>query len=256
MKGSGVIIQSVDRAIQIIDFFTGPQSELGITEIAERMGLGKSTVYGLVNTLLQAGYLEQNVENKRYRLGLRLFELGSIVQSRMDVREIARPYLEELSKTFNMTVHMGIYRDWEMVYIDKVDSPNTRIVYSQVGKRAPMYCTGIGKAVLANMSTADIQYILRTQPLEMLTEHTLTESEQIMKELEEIRSRGYAVDNEEVELGLRCVAVPVYDYRKKPIAAISISSAAAYLNDEKIRQAAVGLQKTAKEISKRMGYST
>lgn len=76
-----------------------------------------------------------------------------------------------------------------------------------------------------------------------------------MKELEEIRSRGYAVDNEEVELGLRCVAVPVYDYRKKPIAAISISSAAAYLNDEKIRQAAVGLQKTAKEISKRMGYS-
>lgn len=255
MKGQGVIIQSVDRAVQIIDFFTGPQAELGITEISERMGLGKSTVYGLVNTLLKAGYLEQNSENKRYRLGLRLFELGSIVQSRMDVREIARPYLEKLSKTFNMTVHMGIYRDWEMVYIDKVDSPNTRIVYSQVGKRAPMYCTGIGKAVLAHMSMADIQYILKTQPLEALTEHTLTEPEKIFKELESIREQGYAVDNEEVELGLKCVAVPVYDYRQKPIAAVSISSAAAYLKEDKILEAAGALQKTAKEISKKMGYS-
>lgn len=254
MKGQGVIIQSVDRALQIIDFFTGPQSELGITEISELIGLGKSTVYGLVNTLLKAGYLEQNPENKRYRLGIRLFELGSIVQSRIDVREIARPYLEKLSMDFNMTVHMGIYRDWEMVYIDKVDSPNTRIVYSQVGKRAPMYCTGIGKAVLAGMSPADIQYILKTQPLEALTEHTLTEPDSILDELEKVRKQGYAVDNEEVELGLRCVAVPVYDYHKKPVAAVSISSAAAYLNDDKIIDAAKALQETAKEISKKMGY--
>lgn len=253
MKGPGVIIQSVDRALQIIDFFTGPQAELGITEIAERMGLGKSTVYGLVNTLLKAGYLEQNPENKRYRLGLRLFELGSIVQSRMDVREIARPYLEALSQKFHMTVHMGIYRDWEMVYIDKVDSPNTRIVYSQVGKRAPMYCTGIGKAVLANMSPADVRYILDSRPLEPLTVHTLTKPEEILEELERVRTNGYAVDNEEVELGLRCVAVPVYDYRKKPVAAVSISCAAAYLNEAKILEAATALGETAKEISKRLG---
>lgn len=254
MKGQGVIIQSVDRAVQIIDFFTGEQAELGITEIAERIGLGKSTVYGLVNTLLKAGYLEQNAENKKYRLGLKLFELGSIVQNRMDIREVARPYLEILSKTFNMTVHMGIYRDWEMVYIDKVDGPNTRIVYSQVGKRAPMYCTGIGKAVLANMSPADIQYILRMQPLEALTEHTLTEPEKILAELEKIRTRGYSVDDEGVELGLRCVAVPIYDYHKKPIAAVSISSAAAYLDNDKVLKAADKLKKTAKEISRKMGY--
>lgn len=254
MKGQGVIIQSVDRAVQIVDFFTGPQAELGITEIAERIGLGKSTVYGLVNTLLKAGYLEQNEENKKYRLGLKLFELGTIVQNRMDVREIARPYLETLSKIFNMTVHMGIYRDWEMVYIDKVDGPNTRIVYSQVGKRAPMYCTGIGKAVLAHMSPADIQYILSRQPLETLTEHTLTDSERILEELEQIRLRGYAVDEEEVELGLRCVAVPIYDCHRKPVAAVSISSAAAYLDDEKILEAAAELKKTAKEISRKMGY--
>ncbi len=254
MRGQGVIIQSVDRAVQIIDLFTGRQAELGITEISEHMCLGKSTVYGLVNTLLKAGYLEQNEENKKYRLGLRLFELGSIVQSRIDVREISRPYLEELSKYFDMTVHMGIYRDWEMVYIDKVDGQHTRIVYSQVGKRAPMYCTGIGKAVLANMNRADVEYILKTQPMEALTEHTLTTPEAVSRELELTRDRGYAVDNEEVELGLRCVAVPVFDYRKKPVAAISISSAAAYLTEERIQEVMVKLRETAGNISKKMGY--
>ncbi len=256
MKGQGVIIQSVDRALQIVDLFDGPEASLGITEISERMCLGKSTVYGLVNTLMKAGYLEQDQENKKYRLGIRLFELGSIVQSRIDVREIARPYLEELSRKFAMTVHMGIYQDWEMVYIDKVDGLNTRIIFSQIGKRAPMYCTGIGKAVLANMSPADIEFILKRQPPEAFTEHTLTSVQDIMGELEKIKKRGYAVDNEEVELGLRCVAVPIFDYRKQPAAAISISSAAAYLTDEKIEEAVGDLQKTALNISKKIGYGS
>lgn len=256
MKGQGVIIQSVDRALQIVDLFDGPEASLGITEIAERMCLGKSTVYGLVNTLLKDGYLEQDQENKKYRLGIRLFELGCIVQSRIDVREIARPYLEELSKKFEMTVHMGIYQDWEMVYIDKVDGMKTRIIFSQIGKRAPMYCTGIGKAVLANMNPADIEFVLKRQPPEAFTEHTLTSVEDIMEELDQIKKRGYAVDNEEVELGLKCVAVPIFDYRKKPIAAISISSAAAYLTDEKIAEAISDLQRTSYNISKKMGYGS
>ncbi len=254
MKNQGVIIQSVDRALQIVELFAGVQEEIGITELAQMMGLGKSTIYGLVNTLMKAGYLEQNPENKKYRLGLRLFELGTIVQSRMDIREIARPYLEKLSETFDMTVHMGIYRDWEMVYIDKVDSPKTRIVYSQVGKRAPMYCTGIGKAVLANMNPKDIRYILDSQALEALTPHTLTDKEDILKELEIIREKGYAVDREEVEIGLKCVAVPIYDDKRRPVAAVSISGAAAWLDEQKISEAAQKLMQTAGEISKRLGY--
>ena len=160
MKQQSVIIQSVDRALQILDCFAGLIQELGITELSTKMGLVKSTIYGLVNTLLMYGYLEQNPENKRYRLGLKLFELGSIVQGRMDIREIAKPYLRELSGQFHMTVHMGIYRDGEVVYIDKMDSPDTRIIYSQVGKRAPMYCTGIGKAIFANMEKNEIDHLL------------------------------------------------------------------------------------------------
>lgn len=254
MKEQGVIIQSVDRAIQILELFTGPLTELGITEIAQRMGLGKSTVYGLVNTLLAAGYLEQNPDNKRYRLGLKLFQLGSIVQERMNVREIALPYLRMISEEFGMTVHMGLYRDWEVVYIDKVDAPNTRIVYSQVGKRAPMYCTGIGKAVLANLKEGDIRYILDTQPREALTRYTITDIPKLMEELRKIRENGYAMDQEEVEIGLRCIAVPIFDFQKKPVAAISISSTAARMEDTDSRQAAARLRRIALDISGKLGY--
>jgi len=255
MKQQGVIIQSVNRALQILDCFSGPITELGITELATRMELGKSTIYGLVNTLLVSGYLEQNPENKRYHLGLKLFEMGSLVQSRMNIREIAKPFLKELSDKFQMTVHMGIYRDGEVVYIDKMDSPNTRIVYSQVGKRAPMYCTGIGKAIFAYMSETEIEHLLMTQDRQLFTQYTLVEAEKIIEELNQIKKQGYAVDNEEVELGLRCVAVPIFDYQAKPIAAISISSSIAILNEERMRDISLEICKVALDISNKLGYN-
>lgn len=250
----GVTIQSVERALKILECFTGNISEIGITDIAAAMGLGKSTVFGLVNTLVQEGYLEQNPENKRYRLGLKLFELGCIVQNRMDMREIARPYLKKLSEHFKMTVHMGLYKDQEVVYIDKMDAPDTRIVYSQVGKRAPMYCTGIGKAVLAQLEKEDADLILKRQEKEALTPYTKTEETDISEELERIRQKGYATDEEEVELGLKCVAVAIKDYQGKPVAAISISSSAVQMTEEKKAEAALELKKAAFDISRRLGY--
>lgn len=252
--GQGITIQSVERAFHILDCFTGSISELGITDISRQMGLGKSTIYGLVNTLVQEGYLEQNPENKCYRLGIKLFEMGCIVQERMDIREIAKPYLKELSSCFKMTVHMGLYKDYEVVYIDKVDAPDTRIVYSQVGKRAPMYCTGIGKAVLAELEQPEIEFLLEGQKRESLTSHTLTEKDDIIRELEEIRQRGYAIDNEEVELGLKCVASAIYDYQGKPAAAISISSSAVRMTEEQIEEVSRKLKKAAADISRKLGY--
>ncbi|MCI9176325.1 MAG: IclR family transcriptional regulator [Lachnospiraceae bacterium] len=250
----GITIQSVARAFQILECFTGSVSEIGITDISRQMGLGKSTVYGLVNTLVQEGYLEQNPENKCYRLGLKLFEMGCIVQERMDIREIAKPYLKELSSSFKMTVHMGLYKDYEVVYIDKVDAPDTRIVYSQVGKRAPMYCTGIGKAVLAELEQREIDFLLDGQEREQLTPHTLTGKEDIIRELGEIRRRGYAIDNEEVELGLKCVASAIYDYQGKPAAAISISSSAVRMDEERMEEISRKLKRAAGEISRKLGY--
>lgn len=250
----GVTIQSVERALQILEYLSGPISEVGVTDIASYMGLGKSTVYGLVNTLVQEGYLEQNPDNKRYRLGLKLFEMGCIVQERMDIREIARPYLKELSEHFRMTVHMALYKDHEVVYIDKMDAPDTRIVYSQVGKRAPMYCTGIGKAVLAELNPEEADWILSSQELEALTPNTMTKKDEILNSLENIRKKGYSTDHEEVELGLRCVAAAIHDYQGRPTAAISISSSAVKMTEEKMEEAALQVKRAAAEISKRIGY--
>ena len=143
----GVIVQSVARALTMVSCFAN-DAELGISEIAERMDLSKSTTYGLINTLTVFGYLEQT-ENKKYRLGLKLFELGNLVQSRMDIRMEAKPYCQLLADKYRTTVHLATFSEGEIIYIDKVDNNSSVVVYSQIGKRAPMYCTGVGKAILA-----------------------------------------------------------------------------------------------------------
>ncbi len=254
MKEKGIIIQSVDRALQILECFTGPIRELGITEISKEMGLGKSTVYGLVNTLMEAGYLEQNPDNKRYRLGLKLFIMGSLVQGRMDIREIAKPHLKSLAERFQMTVHMGLYRDGEVVYIDKQDSPNARVIYSQVGKLAPMYCTGIGKAVFANLPESERDFLLSNQIRRALTINTKIDEAIISEELQRVLIQGYAVDDQEVELGLRCIAAPIFDGHRKVVAAISVSSSTAMLHEENMDEIAQEVKQVAFEISKQLGY--
>lgn len=168
----GVIVQSVARALTMISCFAN-DTELGISEIAERMDLSKSTTYGLVNTLTAFGYLEQT-ENKKYRLGLKLFELGNLVQSRMDVRMEARPYCQLLADKYRTTVHLATHSEEEIIYIDKVDNNSSVVVYSQIGKRAPMYCTGVGKAILAFLPEEYMEKYVLSRPLTKMTEHTIT----------------------------------------------------------------------------------
>lgn len=255
MAKEGVTVQSVKRAMMILECFTGPLKEMGITELANAMELSKSTLFGLVNTLLNEGYLEQNPENKKYRLGLKLFEMGSLVQRRMDIRQITRPYLEILSNRFCLTVHMAVYSSGEVVYIDKMDVPDAIIIYSQIGKRAPLHCTGIGKAILSYLPEAEIELLLQRKFLTKHTEHTIIEPEQLREELNRAHFSGFAVDNEEIEIGLRCVAAPIFDFQGRPIAALSISGAASQMTEEKILEISCDLKKVTVEISKKLGYN-
>ena len=221
--------------------------------MSHAMGLGKSTIYGLVNTLLSYGYLEQNQENKRYRLGLKLFKLGSLVQQRMDIRDISRPYLKMLSEQFNMTVHMG-YIVTMRLFILINGLAQHLITYSQVGERAPMHCTGIGKAVLSYLEQDERERILRNMHCEPFTKHTIVDKDKLAEELDLIRARGYAVDNEEIELGLRCVAVPIFNDQGRPVAAISISSSTAHLDEAKVCETASAIKEVAYSISRKLGY--
>ena len=248
----GVVVQSVARALNIIECFSD-DTELGVSDLAERMALSKSTVYGLINTLTAFGYLEQ-VENKKYRLGVKLFELGNLVQSRMDVRLEARPYCELLAEKYRTTVHLAAYSEDEIIYIDKVDNTNSVVVYSRAGKRAPMSCTGVGKAILAFLPEEFIETYIASKPLRSMTEHTITTREGLLEELAKIREQGYAVDDEEIEPGLHCIAAPIFNHRRRPQMAISISFPYGRMWDLDWDQAIQDVRYYASQISERLGY--
>ena len=248
----GVIVQSVARALTMISCFAN-DTELGISEIAERMDLSKSTTYGLVNTLTAFGYLEQT-ENKKYRLGLKLFELGNLVQSRMDVRMEARPYCQLLADKYRTTVHLATHSEGEIIYIDKVDNNSSVVVYSQIGKRAPMYCTGGGKAILAFLPEEYMEKYVLSRPLIKMTEHTITTGDRLLKELEQVRERGYAVDDEEIEPGLHCIAAPIFNHKRQPQMAISMSFPYGRMWDLDWEQAVRDVLYYAKQTSERLGY--
>jgi DNA-binding IclR family transcriptional regulator len=251
------LIQSVERALEILGLMgTSLKGELGITEIASRMGLNKSTVFGLVETLVNRGYIEQNRETKRYRLGIRLFEMGSLVQRRMDIRVEARPYCQELSEKYHSTVHVAACYDFEVIYIDKVDCPDEAVQYSQIGRRAPMYCTGVGKAILANLPDGERNLFYEKVVFQRFTAKTITSRDALEEELAEVRKCGFALDNEEIQPGLRCVAAPIYNYQGYPQGAISVSKHLNTLSEDMQMMISRDIVGVARQISYRLGYKT
>jgi len=251
-RNKGVVVQSVARALEIIACFED-SAELGISQLSELMGLSKSTIYGLTNTLVSFGYLEQ-CESKKYRLGLRMFELGNMIQRRMDVRQEARPWCQILAEKYCTTVHLAAHSDGEIIYIDKVDSSNSVVVYSQVGKRAPMYCTGVGKAILAHLPHEEQERYIRSCSLTKMTEHTISTAEQLREELKIVHMCGYAIDSEEIELGLQCIAAPIFNYRRQPQMAISVSFPYGRLHDVEKEEVVRDVLQYAEKISERIGY--
>lgn len=248
------IIQSVDRALSILDLFDEYDKELRLTEINERMGLHKSTVHSLLKTLQMHHYIEQNPENGKYCLGMKLFERGHYVIQSMDLRNVAKEHLVELSKETNKTVHLVILDGKEGIYIDKVESSNATVLYSKIGRRVPIHSSGVGKALVAFKTSEELEKILDGYDYIQQTQNTLTDKGSFLTELETIRERGYATDNEENEPGVYCVAMPVRDYTGQVIAAISSSTAVSQVTNHVVEKSVENLKRTAAQISKKMGY--
>lgn len=239
----GTIVQSVMRAVSILHCFE-EEAELGITEISRIIGLHKSTTSGLVHTLLQAGFLAKNPKTDKYKLGLTLFSLGTLVQS--DLRSIAEPFLLKLVEQAKETINLVIQDGDNVVYISKMESPHSMRICTQIGKRMPMYCTAVGKSMLAFLDTEEVRSILNKSKLEKFTENTKTDPEEIMADLSIIRSKGYAMDEEELEYGLTCVAVPIFNRQGHPIASISASGPTSRM-DKKLKEKCCKLLRTASE---------
>lgn len=251
-KKAGVQVQSIARAAEIIQCFR-THTELGISEIASEMNLNKSTVYGLVNTLMSYGYLEQNSVTKKYRLGIIFFELGNLFLSRIDIRSEAKELCVPLASKYPATVHIATYSDGEVIYIEKLDRGNSLISASNIGKRAQMHCTGVGKAILAHLPSHYIDQYLRF-PLKKLTENTITTREQLDTALEEIRKSGVAMDQEEIEVGLSCIAAPVLQQNGEPILAISLSFPYGRIRDVDPETVKQDLLNCTRTLSARLGY--
>lgn len=252
-KRRGVQVQSVARAAEIIRCFL-KEPELGISEIAAEMDLNKSTVFGLVNTLTSYGYLEQVESNKKYRLGITLFELGNLVLSRIDVRSEAKEICAPLAAKYPATVHIATHSEGEVIYIEKMDRGNTLISASNVGRRAPMHCTGVGKAMLAYLPEEYLQQRVFNRPLQRLTEHTITKKNDLRKELEEVRQSGIAMDREEIEIGLTCIAAPILNHNGVAEYAVSLSFPYGKIGDVDQEEVKRDLLTCTQKLSARLGY--
>ncbi|MGB9866504.1 MAG: IclR family transcriptional regulator [Bacillota bacterium] len=248
------LIKSVAKAMKILDVLAEAQDELALHDVAGKLGIAKSTAYGILTTLRELGYVEQSAFTGRYRLGLRLFELGSIVARRWDVRAVAAPYIEQLVDELGETVHLVILDRGEVLYIDKRESRQSLRIVSQVGMRLPAHCTGVGKVLLAHLSPAELKWIISSKGLPRFTRNTITDPKLLEQELIKVRAQGYAIDNEEIMDSLRCVAAPIRDHTGKVCAAISVSGPVARLSGDNLRRATDLVTSTAAEISRGLGY--
>jgi DNA-binding IclR family transcriptional regulator len=248
------LIQSVERAADILELFLAGESELSVKDISERLGLSKSTVHGLIKTLEHRGYLQQNPDDLKYKLGLKLFELGSFIADQLDIAQIARPFIKELVDELKETVHLVVRQQDELVYVEKEEGPQTLRISSHVGKRAPIHCTGVGKAILAYQDEKEIDRILSTIQLQAFTEYTITDKEEIKKQLKTIRENGYSIEDEEIELGLTCVGAPIFDHNGNVSASLSCATPKMRLTDERLPEVIAGVKRAAAKISRYLGY--
>ncbi|PTW58970.1 IclR family transcriptional regulator [Breoghania corrubedonensis] len=248
------IIQSVQRALQILELFDEHKTELRISEISIATGLHKSTLHSLLKTLQAAGYIDQNAENGRYRLGLKLIERGSLVVNSIDMRKRANPMLVELSRQTGQTAHLGILDGCNGVYIDKVEGPGMLIAYSRIGRQLPIHCTAIGKSLLSKTDRKDVAELLKDYVFEKYTPHTIGNMDDFIAELNRVAEEGVARDEEEHSFGVRCIGAPVFDHTGTVVAAISISTLTSTTSVEDIATYPAAVRKTAATISQALGF--
>jgi IclR family transcriptional regulator, KDG regulon repressor len=249
------IIQAVSHALDLLEQFHGDVDELGVTELSKRLKLHKNNVFRLLATLESRGYIEQNRATENYRLGLKSLELGQTFIKQMGLLRQAKPILERLVHECNETAYVAIFKEGHIVYLDVVETDLTVRVVSRVGSRLPAYCTASGKVHLSHMSEEEIDSLLPSRELRGYTSSTYTDREQLKKDLRKVAEQGYALDNEEYDLGVRCVAAPIRDYTRRIVGALSISGPSMRFSDERLEKELVPLvMQAAEDLSVRLGY--
>jgi len=246
-------LQSLDRAVAVLDLLGESEGPLGLVDVCERMDLHKSTAHRVLMVLERCGLIERTLEN-RFRLGLKLYELGSRAVEQIDLRARVHPWFRRLSAQVGETVHLGVLQRTAVVYLDKIEPSNRHVwLSSRVGASNPVYCTAMGKAMLAFLphdAAADIMARIR---FTRFTPRTLCTAEALTRSLDRVRRRGYAIDDEEVEAGVRCVGAPILSQSGRPVAAVSVSGPSSRITQQSVPAIAEHLLRCCREISASLG---
>lgn len=241
-------IQVSERIFNTIECLA-QNGAMGLQELSTELHLNKSTVHRILNSLICMDYVRQDTETSRYSLSFKICGLSNQILSKNSMIDIARPFIKELSASSGETVHLVQLDGIHATYIDKVEaSQNSIRMISMVGKSIPLYCSGVGKAILADMPDSKIESIWKLSSIRQLTEHTVTRFVDFMNLIEETRKSGYALDNEENELGVRCIAVSLKGYNGKSTHAISISAPKDRMSDVRILELKKMILKTKHQI--------
>lgn len=251
MMEQEVKVKSLVKVFAILECFSNSEPELGISEIARKLGMLKSTVYNIVSTCEAMGYLVQNKENGKYYLGVKFLQFSYIVNNHMGLRNIFLPYMQQIANDVHETVYMGIPHGDEVLYIECCFPISQSSPRSILGEHAPMYCTGLGKAMMAFLPEEE-QKEYAARPLEKYTETTITDCQTLLEELKAIRKRGYSVDNMEHEYGVICIGVPVFGNDGRVVAAVSVSAPSLRLQEHIIKIYAEKIQRHLQPIQNKL----
>ena len=248
------MIQSVNRALDILELFPGSSETLGLTEIAQFLGVSKSTAHGLVTTLVKRDFLQQEPTTRRYRLGVKIIHLGLFVVQHSQLGQAIHPWADMLCETYQEVVHIALLAGDVALVIQRFEPKTPHLLFPQSGSALPIHTTSVGKVLLA-FSPPEIQkQLFKTVPLTRKTQYTLTNKVLLMKALKKIREQEFALDEEESLIGVTCAGAPIRDRSGKVVAAISLSGSKSRMEEKGFKEIIEAVRGTAMKISSAMGY--
>lgn len=249
-------VQVLDRAVNMLEFI-GRQStgEAGLPELSAAMKLHKTTTHRIAHVLESRGLLRRSLDSNRYRLGLHLYDLGCQAMDHVNLRDEARPLMSRVVFEVGETAHLALLDRTEVLYIDRAEAQRSLTMGSKLGARNPVYCTALGKAILAHLPGVEIDQVLAACRFEARTKNTITNVLALKQELKITRERGYALDNEEIEDGIRCIAAPILNATGRAVAAMSVSGPSSRIPPARFPLIGDTIRQAARELSARLGYS-
>ena len=255
MEGpSGSHVQVLDRALDLIELLATSENGMSLAEMSAATGLPKSTIHRILSSYASRHYISKDADTSQYFLGQKFVEIASLYLNKIVLKTEAAPIMHQMATLFGAISYLGVLEDTEVVYLERAEQFNSLRLYTQIGKREPLYCTALGKVLMASLPEEDFLHIAKQLTYDPFTPNTITTLEAYAKEVQRVKEQGYALDNRVHEADVYCLAVPIYDYSRKVMAAMSISGRGLFDNFE-TEYIYEQMKKASIELSKRMGYT-